>query len=315
MKTKLRAVVLGLLVGGLALFLVNSYALASDDVIGKNDSSKKTKIKEVEDHRLKEIEYKLRSKEKVKDKKELRELEKIKQKRTPAIRTLKQRRDQKKFESKDKIDGMRKFNKQDLKSKRLELRKKEEEIASKLKEKKKEVLEKRQEFKERLKEIRDERKKKIAEKVEDRIANLNERLVERLSAAAERMLNVADKINDRAGKWQDQGVDVSQVYQQLNEFEVKVSEFKTKLDVQAAKNYVPEITDETSLGQQIRLVYQQLRSDFKSLRQELLDLRSDLVTILKLMASLRPKVTSSLTGTPTNQVTTSPQTVDGLTGE
>lgn len=118
------------------------------------------------------------------------------------------------------------------------------------------VKERRMEAKERVTLWRDERKKAAVERVQNALDNINARRTEHFSRILERLSEVLAKID---GRTDDAAVQV-----QIAEAQAAIDTASDAVEVQAAKDYTIEVTDESTAKTVVGGVFRQLQADLNA---------------------------------------------------
>jgi len=129
------------------------------------------------------------------------------------------------------------------------------------------------ELTERLETLRDERKAKIVSRLTERLNDVNARWVGHWSRILERLSAIVDKLEGH-------GADVSGARAAIDRAQNAVNE-------QAGKVYAPEITEEETLGQDVRASTQAFMDDIRKTSDAVKEAREVVVSVLRELKSAR----------------------------
>lgn len=107
-----------------------------------------------------------------------------------------------------------------------------------------EVEAKKAQLKERLQSVRNENKQKTVERVSQQMDELNVRMMNHFSQVLNRLEKVLANIVSRVDKAEANNWDVSAVRAMIKSADQALASAKAAIEVQAAKNYTPQITGE-----------------------------------------------------------------------
>ena len=119
------------------------------------------------------------------------------------------------------------------------------------------------------KQIRDEKKQQILERLNNQLNLINDRSTKAMIKHLERIQALLNKIKARVP-----AVDIATA-------QAKISEAKTAVEVQAAKEYLIEFSNEPGLRAGASTAKRQLHADLKALREEIRLARQAVVDVLK----------------------------------
>lgn len=129
------------------------------------------------------------------------------------------------------------------------------------------LQQKREEFRERLQQIKDLQKQKILSNLDKAFTNINQRWTAHFSLVLKRLTKILDKVKILAEKKDPlQLPKIDALYLQIEELEKKVNQ-------QAQKDYIIDLSETEKIGTAAREVHSQLREDLQSLREEIKNLR------------------------------------------
>ncbi len=135
------------------------------------------------------------------------------------------------------------------------------------------VEERRQEIKTQLKNIRNEHKQGIAERIFDNINDLNMRMTDRFFSIINKIEAVLSRIESRADKAEENGVNVSAVRTAILEAESMISVGRTVVEEQSQIVYSFEVNDEETLRLDVGVARQTLHADLTEVRNSIVAMR------------------------------------------
>jgi len=123
---------------------------------------------------------------------------------------------------------------------------------------------KREEFKKNVREIKSETKQKVLTNLVERFANINEKWVSHWENVLDRFSKILTKMEDKIENVEENsGKDTKEVASAINEAKKVISSAREAVKAQAGKVYLPEVNDEATLGENVRLLISQFRSDLR----------------------------------------------------
>jgi len=120
---------------------------------------------------------------------------------------------------------------------------------------------KREEMKTKLSKLNDDRKQKIVENTADRIANRNEHWVTHWNTILTRSSEIVNKLETRSQEAAKNGKDISKVTVAITSARTAIETAKSKVTVQAGKVYTVSVTDEASLGSNVKAAVSAMKVD------------------------------------------------------
>lgn len=123
---------------------------------------------------------------------------------------------------------------------------------------------KRAEFTERVAEISDEAKKNAVERINTALQKINENRTIRWANALDKLSSVLERIKTAVSSLEGNGADTTSINGLITTAEATIASAIVSVETQAEKDYIIEITDETTLGQAVRSVVQQFKQDLKT---------------------------------------------------
>jgi len=139
-----------------------------------------------------------------------------------------------------------------------------EQIKTTVQERNTAMKERRTAFTQKLKEIKDARKKTVVERVDTKLATINKNRTDSMTKVLERLETLLAKFSEKANTVKGQGVDTASVESAITEAETAIANAKTAVLTQAAHEYTPEITDETTLRETVGAALKTLQNDLKT---------------------------------------------------
>lgn len=148
----------------------------------------------------------------------------VQQKREQLKEGLKEKRDA----VKQNVNKLRQEVKQKGETMKQEVKEKREALREEVKQKRQvlqeEIQKKRNDFQEQVKARRDELKKKLGEQRAERIEHFFNKAVEKMHKAVDRLGNLADRIEERLHKAENNGKDVGALKEKLNQARAKITD-------------------------------------------------------------------------------------------
>lgn len=123
---------------------------------------------------------------------------------------------------------------------------------------------KRETFKQNLSLIRDTKKQAIVQRIDEKMATVNDTKTTKMSEAIDRLSELLAKIKSKAAELKLAGSDTTSVDTAVTEAESKIAAAKTAIGLQAEKEYVLTVTDETTLRTTVGQSVSQMHKDLKA---------------------------------------------------
>lgn len=152
---------------------------------------------------------------------------------------------------------------------------------------KEDFAEKREEFKMRLEEISDEKKQQIVERVDAHITETNQNITTRLAEHLDKITEIIDRIEAKAGELEG---DTKAVDDAVTVARAAVETAQDAVAEQAGKEYVIEITDDTSLREDVKTVVDQFRADIKATAETVKEARQKTVDAARALGQAKGPV-------------------------
>jgi Spy/CpxP family protein refolding chaperone len=149
-----------------------------------------------------------------------------------------------------------------------------------------EIKANRVEFRTKLQEIKDERKQLLAENIDEKLNTINQDSTNRMSLALGKMSTLLDKFSSRAAALEE-GENVASVESAITAAETAISDAEDAVASQAAKDYTPEITDETTLRSNFGETMSQLRKDLKATYDIVKSAKQKVIDVARTLAKLK----------------------------
>lgn len=149
----------------------------------------------------------------------------------------------------------------------------------------------REEFQTKLNELKDKRKEAIAERVDKRIDELNKKHTERLAKALEQMSDILGRLEDKVASASSEGKNTASASAAIETAKTAVSAAQTAVSDQSAKDYAPDITDETTLRQVFTQAFSTFKSDMLAVHKQVQDAKQAVRTAAVAVHQLQVEVT------------------------
>lgn len=143
---------------------------------------------------------------------------------------------------------------------------KREEIQTRIQQAASASAQRREEFQNHLQEIRDERKQSIVENIDTRLSSVNEKWVTHWNNVLSRLSEILVKLQTRLDEYAGDA-DTTALSSAITQAQTSINTAQAAVTAQAGKTYTIDITDETTLGDDVSSTI----SDFHSDIQEVLD--------------------------------------------
>ena len=137
----------------------------------------------------------------------------------------------------------------------------------------------RENFRQNLQEVRDERKQNILENLADRLTNVNDKWVNHWNKMLARMSEVLGKLEARLASY-DGDLDTTPLEEQIVLAKDAIADAQALVDEQADKDYVFEVGDESTLGQDIRSQIAEAKSEINLVWQAVRNAKNEVQEVL-----------------------------------
>lgn len=122
----------------------------------------------------------------------------------------------------------------------------------------------REDFKQKVAQIRDQNRQRLVTNIDERIQTVNKKWTDHWSTALDRLDTILGKIETRL---QNYGGDTSEIDSAITDAKDAIATARDAVDTQAQKDYVLQITDESTLGSGMRTLISQFHDDLKTTRE------------------------------------------------
>ncbi len=170
---------------------------------------------------------------------------------------------------------------------RSQFKDKIKELELKRKELREEFKEKREEFKLKLTELRDEKKKQLLERVDKKMSELNKKITDHWLKKLGDLNTRLSNLQQRADQAKANGVDTSTVTPLIQNAQAAITTAQTAISTQAGKDYVAEITDETTLRNTVGVAHKTMETDLKTVRQSIVAAREAIIKVAQELQRLK----------------------------
>jgi len=145
----------------------------------------------------------------------------------------------------------------------------------------------RSEFQVRVSEIRDANRQRLILKLAERFNNVNEKWTSHWTRVLNRFSEILTKMEERVAHIADQtDKDTSAVLAAIADAKDAIASAQDAVNAQAAKVYVPEIDDETSIGQNMHTLIEEFHTDLKAVLAEVQTARRSMTNALSSLKTM-----------------------------
>lgn len=153
-------------------------------------------------------------------------------------------------------------------------------------------VEARENLRFQLAQIKDERKQQIIESAMERIQSMNDRWVAHWENVLERLAGILDKVDIRIDESNLSTADKLSVETLVSTARDAIAAASTSVNTQASEVYSIEITDESTLGSNMKTVMAQLRNDTRNVIEDINVARKAVAEVLSALKSMLPTLSS-----------------------
>lgn len=190
---------------------------------------------------------------------------------------------------------------EDLKA---EMEQKREEIKNQMEAKRDEMEQKRENIKDQIETKREEIKDKMEERretalsvIKERLDKFSENVVKRFNAAIERLETLANRIDSRIAKMEEEGLDVLNAKELLSIAEVKIETAKTSTAGISLESQAVVSDSDTSSTTTIKANFDTLRRQIETAKTDIKAAHTALVDVINTLKPGLRKATSTATTT------------------
>ncbi len=141
----------------------------------------------------------------------------------------------------------------------------------------------REEYKRKLASIKNAKKQQIVTRIDENIIKLNQKWVDQWTKVLDRLALVLAKIETRSTALAAEGKDVTALTEAIEEAHTAIEDAQTKIAEQAVKTYVVSITDESSLGSNVKTTINTFHNDIKNTKESIQLAKKAVVKALTLL--------------------------------
>lgn len=164
-----------------------------------------------------------------------------------------------------------------------------ENVQERLEAAKERVIQNRVRLQNQLQLIQDENKRRVVENIAERVEIRNEYWVMHWNNVLERLSEILAKIEDRADRAQQAGLDTTDLTQSIREAQTAISDAQTAVTNQASKVYSINITDETTLREDVQEVIGQYKADLETVQSAIRAARAAVQDCFEALRLLYPQ--------------------------
>lgn len=204
-------------------------------------------------------------------------------------------------ERKEALQERKEAAQQRLTEKRSALQTKKEELQTTRAARKEEFKAKREEFKEKIQTIKDEKKKAVVDRLDAKMNNVNTNRTARFTSAISKLRAILGKIQDKATAAKTSGKDTSTLDTALLDAQTALDAAEEAIAVQAEKEYVITVEDESTLRSTVGSTTKQLQEDLRATHKLVVGAKQAVQNARKELASLNDNRTEASTGSATEE--------------
>lgn len=141
-------------------------------------------------------------------------------------------------------------------------------------------------FKAKVAELKDQKKQTTVTNVTDRFATINTKQTDRMSQSLIKLSTILDKLSSRAATLKTSGKDTSAVDADIATAKKAITTAQTAVSAQAAKQYVPTVTDDTTLRENVKATFTQMKNDLETTHKTVKAAKEAVLTVAKDIAKL-----------------------------
>lgn len=164
-----------------------------------------------------------------------------------------------------------------------------ENVQERLEAAKERVIQNRVRLQNQLQLIQDENKRRVVANIAERIENRNEYWVMHWNNVLERLSSILAKIEDRADRAQQAGLETADLTQTIRSAQTAIADAQTAVNNQASKVYSINITDETTLREDVQEVIDQYKADLETVQSAIRAARAAVQDCFEALRLLYPQ--------------------------
>lgn len=164
-----------------------------------------------------------------------------------------------------------------------------ENVQERLEAAKERVIQNRVRLQNQLQLIQDENKRRIVANIAERIENRNEYWVMHWNNVLERLSSILAKIEDRTDRAQQAGLETADLTQTIRSAQTAIADAQTAVNNQASKVYSINITDETTLREDVQEIIDQYKADLETVQSAIRAARTAVQDCFEALRLLYPQ--------------------------
>ena len=148
------------------------------------------------------------------------------------------------------------------------------------------MQEERNTFKEQVNKLKDQNKQTVVTNVTDRFQTINTNQTDRMSQGLTTLGSILDRLTAKVSELKASGKDTTTVDAAITAAQTAISTAQTAVTTQAGKSYIPTITTDTTVGQNVSTVFTQLKTDLQTTQKSVVAAKEAVLTVAQELAKI-----------------------------
>jgi hypothetical protein len=145
---------------------------------------------------------------------------------------------------------------------------------------------KREEFQQRLDGLKNQQKVKVLERSQNRLTSIQQKWLESWSKTLDRLSAILAKMDARVEELASQGVDTGGIESAIADAQEAIDEAEEELDNLAGEVFVIDVSDEESLGQDVRALIGQFKDQMREVLSSVKAAKEAVVGVYRMYLSI-----------------------------
>jgi hypothetical protein len=147
----------------------------------------------------------------------------------------------------------------------------------------------RADFKVKLAALKDQRKQATMSAITERFTTINTNQTEKMTQSLTKLSQILDRLSSQSAEAKNAGKDMTTVDAVIGEAKQAIETSQAAVTIQAGKQYIPQITDETQVKQSATVTFMQLKNDLETTRKTVQATKEPVLTVSKAMKIISAK--------------------------
>jgi hypothetical protein len=147
----------------------------------------------------------------------------------------------------------------------------------------------RDDFKVKVAALKDQRKQATMSAITERFTTINTNQTERMTQSLTKLSQILDRLSSQSAEAKNAGKEMTTVDAAIGTAKQAIETSLAAVTIQAGKQYIPQITDETQIKQSAATIFTQLKNDLETTRKTVQATKEPVLTVSKAMKIISAK--------------------------